>query len=139
MPFPTSPLRFLLGFRLLNGDDVQSLSDSVLSSAKAIVAFAGGGQASATPLTAAKNVVGTTATVADSVLLPSGFVGGQEVWVYNAGVAALAVFPAGSDTINALAAATAFSVPAGGSCIFFLVTPRPTNTGAGMWASNLSA
>ena len=70
-----------------------------------ITAHAGGGKASATPLTTQRNYVSVCATTADSVLLPPSAVG-LEVEVFNAGAAAAQVFGAGSDTIDGVATGT---------------------------------
>ena len=51
--------------------------------------------------------------------------------VYNGGVSALLVYPAGTETINALGASTAISVPAGKSAVFF--------PGRLSWVANISA
>lgn len=84
------------------------------SSYDALVAHAGGGQASATALTYGANRVATVASANDSVVLPSGAtIGGVPLFVYNAGANTLAVFPASGHSINALAANTAISVAAG--------------------------
>lgn len=72
-----------------------------------IVAHAGGGQALATPLTAMINRVTTVATVGDSVVLPAA-TAGIEIVVYNDVLTnPLAVFPAGTDSINDLGASAA--------------------------------
>lgn len=70
-----------------------------------IVAKAGGGQATATQLTAAFNTVATVATAADSVVLPAA-VQGLEISVQNDGANSMQVFGLGTDTINGAAAAT---------------------------------
>lgn len=70
-----------------------------------LVAFAGGGKASATPLQPGVNVVATCATTADSVLLPAAKAG-MLVVVFNAGAAAAQVFGAGTDTIDGAATGT---------------------------------
>ena len=101
------------------------------SSVNSLTAHAGGGQGSATPLTAAINRVSTVATIADSVILPTSTVG-NTVTVINAGAASMNVFPASGEAINALGANTAFAVAAGKSCEFIC-----TNTG--QWHTVLSA
>ena len=82
-----------------------------------ITAFATGGQASATALTGEFNNVTTCATAGDSVKLPSA-VGGESVKVKNSGAASLAVFPATSDSINALAVNLSVNIPVGGELTF---------------------
>jgi hypothetical protein len=96
-----------------------------------VVAFAGGGQASATPLPSDINVVSTVATAADSVQLPTAEAG-REVTVINATANAAAVFPAVGDKINALSANASFSVAAGKSATFI-------GAAAGQWFCLLSA
>lgn len=104
----------------------------LFSSANALTAFAGGGQANATPLAAGVNRVTTVATAADSVRLPPA-VAGMQVTLINAAAAnALNVFPATGEAINALAANTAFSVAANRAVIFVCGV-------AGTWHSVLTA
>jgi hypothetical protein len=99
-----------------------------------LTATAGGGQATAAPLSSGVHRFSTVATAADSCRLPPAASGavGVEVNVINAGAASLNVFPAPGDTINALAANAAFALPAGKTCKFL-------STGAGRWYSLLSA
>src|SRR5687767_11683626 len=66
-----------------------------------ITAFAGGGQASATALTTSVNNVTVCATAGDSVKLPAAATG-LTVTVKNSGATALDIFPASSDSIDAL-------------------------------------
>lgn len=61
---------FIQGPRLVDGGECLTLAKMVCGSASGIVAHAGGGQASATPLSAALNEVDTCASDADSVMLP---------------------------------------------------------------------
>jgi hypothetical protein len=97
-----------------------------------IVAFAGGGQGSATPLTGMINRVVTVATAGDSVKLPTSNQGAQ-VTVANAHAAnSLNVFPQTGDAINAAAANAAFAVAAGKTCTIYC-------TSAGRWHTLLSA
>ena len=89
-----------------------------VSSTNAITAFAGGGQASGVLLNSVINRITTVATVADSVKLPVA-AAGLLITVYNAAAAnSLNVFPNTSDAINALAANTAFALPAGKNSTF---------------------
>ena len=97
----------------------------------ALTAFAGGGQASATQITAMNARVSTVATAADSVKLMSA-APGLFLTVINAGASSMNVFPATGDTINALSANTALAVAAGKACSFIC-------TVAGKWYSLLSA
>jgi hypothetical protein len=92
-----------------------------LSSARTgYTAFAGGGQASAVPLTAAFNRVTVCATAGDSVRLPRAVPGATCV-VFNRGAASMNVFPMTGQSINALAANTALAVAAGASARFVCV------------------
>jgi len=65
----------------------------------ALTAFAGGGQASATPLLTQFSRVTTVATVGDSVKLPAAAVG-LDLIVTNHGAASMTVWPSGADTID---------------------------------------
>lgn len=104
----------------------------IKSTANALTAFAGGGQANATALPAQVNRVTTVATAADSVVLPTA-VAGQEITVINAAAAnAMNVFPLSGQSINALSANAAFSVAANKVCVF-------TCAVNGIWNTNLSA
>jgi hypothetical protein len=96
-----------------------------------LTAFAGGGQGSATALTANHNRVTTCATAGDSVKLPAAIVG-RTVSVYNAGAASCNVFPQTGESTNSGAANAAFAVANTKSAIF--------NCGAtGIWTATLSA
>lgn len=100
-----------------------------------ITAHAGGGQASATLLTANINDVGTVATAADSVKLPPPTIPGQIIVVANNGANAMQVFGSGTDTINGVATATGVSQPAGKHAFYV-----SEGVGAGTnWLRNLSA
>ena len=103
------------------------------SYAGTVTARAGGGRANATKLAAAINRITTCATAADSVALPPA-VGGQVIYVQNAGAAACQVFADAntSDTINGVAAATGVSLAAGKSAS--VNSPAP-----GVWGWVLSA
>lgn len=98
------------------------------SSANNITAHAGGGQGSATPLTARVNRVTTVATVGDSVALPVSTPGDRCV-VVNATTTAMQVYGQGSDTINEVAAATGVSQAGKSVCVY-------TCGAAGVWDSN---
>jgi hypothetical protein len=88
------------------------------SAVNSLTAFAGGGQGSATPLTAAINRVTTVATIGDSVLLPVSKVG-MTIIVSNAGAQPMDVFPAGTEVINSLAASTAVRINNGTTVAFW--------------------
>ena len=91
---------------------------------------AGTNQATALALDTSTSVVGTTAA-STGVVLPV-CEAGDVVEVYNQGANALAVYPPGSETINALSASAAFSVAAGKAARFRKVS----DTG---WMSMLGA
>lgn len=88
------------------------------SNATTITAFATGGQASATALTEEINNVTTVATAGDSVKLPAA-VAGMHIHVKNSGAAALDIFPATSDSIDALAVNLAIRIQPGSSVDFY--------------------
>jgi hypothetical protein len=73
-----------------------------------ITAFAGGGQGSATAMTAMINRVTTVVTSGDSVKLPPAVVGAM-ITLINRGANPMQVFGAGTDTINSIATATGIS------------------------------
>jgi hypothetical protein len=74
------------------------------SAASGITAYAGGGQANATPISAGINRIGTCRTAGDSIGLPRA-TGGQLLVVLNGTNNACQVFaaPGSTDTINGLA------------------------------------
>lgn len=88
------------------------------ANATGISAFATGGQASATALTEELNNVMTVATAGDSVKLPAA-VAGKHIWVKNSGAAALDIFPATSDSIDALGVNLAIRIQPGSSIDFY--------------------
>jgi hypothetical protein len=79
--------------------------------ANAITAHAGGGQSSATAITAQLNNVTIAATALDSIKLPVS-IPGYEIEVINSSTNPIAVFGAGTDTINGVATATGVVQPA---------------------------
>lgn len=89
-----------------------------LDRVNAITAFATGGQASATALTANINRITTCATAGDSVKLPTA-APGLSVVVINDGAAACDIFPVTGDQIDTLAANTAIRVAAGSRAVFY--------------------
>jgi hypothetical protein len=97
----------------------------------AILAFAGGGQASATPLTTKFNVIGTVISPEDSVILPHALVG-MSIIVYNFGGNTAAVFPFSGDLIGALGTNASIDI-ANGSCMVF------TSEQNGRWAYTYNA
>jgi hypothetical protein len=98
-----------------------------------LTARAGGTRAAATKLTAAVNRIGVCATAGDSVALPPA-VGGQVIYVQNAGAASAQVFadPSTSDTINGVAAGTGVALANGKAASYF-------SPAFGVWFAVLSA
>ena|SRR5437867_4135541 len=97
-----------------------------------LTATAGGGQANALPLNYRDSRVTTVATAADSVVLPVSQAGMQLVVVNAAAANSMNVFPATGESINALAANTAFAVAAGKTAQFTCINN-------GQWHAILSA
>ena len=97
----------------------------------ALTAFAGGGQASATQITAMNARVTTVVTIGDSAKLPFALPG-LYITVINAAANSMNVFPSTGDGINALAANAAYAV-AGGKVVSFICTVK------GTWYALLSA
>lgn len=124
--------------RAVNFNTGQGLHDiSLLASGNgwsgaSVTAHAGGTQAAATPIRSALTLIAICATAADSVVLPPAM-GGQILWITNAGAASCQIFAnAGADTINGIANGTGVALPNGKSMT--LVCPL-----AGAWFSILSA
>jgi hypothetical protein len=112
--------------------DVSQLASGNGWSAASITAHAGGTQALATPIRSAMTLIAVCATTADSVQLPPA-VGGQLLWITNAGAASAQVFASpAADTINGVANATGIALANGKSLT--LMSPL-----AGAWFSVLSA
>ncbi len=135
---------FVAGNRLIDGGDLSALANQVFSTATAITARAGGGQANATVLTNALNQIGTVASGSDSVMLPQA-IPGMAVYINNAGASTLQVFGVVSNPVTGVGDRI---VPNNSS------TPQATATGvaqsanvdaeykcytAGIWKQNLSA
>jgi hypothetical protein len=121
-------------FKTVTGTgDVKSTGGYVYgSTADAITAYAGGGQASATLLAAQVNRIATVATAADSVKLPVS-VAGMVVHVINGAASnSMQVFGSGTDTINDVATATGVAQAAGKSATYLCPV-------AGKWYRVLSA
>lgn len=107
------PTPFQTGFRLIDGNQLNSvLSTPLLSSQDGITAHAGGGQTNATQLTAVINRVTVAVSGADSVKLPA-FQVGLEITIENDAANAVQVFSREVATINGSPAATGVSQPAG--------------------------
>jgi hypothetical protein len=110
----------------------QGWKEDLFSAADGLVAHAGGGQASATPITTQMARFITVATAADSAVLPVS-VPGMSYTVMNAAAAnSMNVFPASGEAINALAANTAIAVAANKTIEFVCAK-------AGVWHSILTA
>lgn len=106
--------------------------EDLFSAADGLVAHAGGGQGSATPIITQMARFITVATAADSAVLPAA-VPGMSYTVSNAAAAnSMNVFPATGEIINALSANAAFAVAAGKTCEFVCMK-------AGQWHTLLSA
>jgi hypothetical protein len=86
----------------------------VYNAVTSLTAFAGGGQASATALTAEVNFVITVATAADSVKLPTAVLG-KRIVVHNRGANSCNVYPVTGGAIDALGTNNAFALGAGTS------------------------
>jgi len=95
------------------------------SAQDSIVAFAGGGQSSATQITGQTSRVITVATIGDSVKLPPS-APGLECLVINHGANPMQVYGSGTDTINDVATATGVSQMQSSTTIY-------TCTTAGAW------
>lgn len=110
----------------------QGWKEDLFSAVDGLVAHAGGGQGSATPITTQMARFTTVATAADSAVLPVS-VPGMSYTVSNAAATnSMNVFPATGEIINALAANAAFAVAAGKTCEFVCMK-------AGQWHTILSA
>lgn len=93
-------------------------SNILFTSANALTAHSGGGKASALVLTAQINNFTTVAGANDSALLPPAVAGGFAV-ILNNGASNLALYGAGTDTINAAVTATQFTVLPGTIAVFY--------------------
>ena len=104
--------------------DLTALLNGNGFTANSLTARAGGGQANATPLTAAINLIAVCATAGDSVMLPPA-TGGQVIWVINGGAASSQIFAAAGlgGTINGVAGTTGIALAAGKSIC--LAAPIP--------------
>jgi hypothetical protein len=112
--------------------DISLLASGNGWSAASITAHAGGTQALATPVRSACTLIAVCATAADSAVLPPAM-GGQVMWITNAGAASCQIFASpGTDTINGIANGTGIALANGKSTT--LMCPL-----AGAWFSILSA
>ena len=96
------------------------------STGAAVTAHAGGGQANATPLTYGLNLIGTVATVGDSVLFPPAVIGALPVITANNTVNAAQAFGTGTNTINNAASGTGVPLNPGALGIYVVIA-------AGQW------
>lgn len=136
MALPSGPVpSFQKGSRLLNGSDVQKLSDLIGSVQTDITAQADGTKANATQLNAAFCEVTVSAGAADSVLLPQGYAG-LEVIIANGGASSIQVFGKGNDTINGIATGTGVTQNNGITALYKCVR---VTSGVGIWYRILSA
>ena len=121
-PYSQTNVNYDLVQALLNQQTVQD----------AITARAGGGQASATAITASLVNVGVCATAADSVQLPLA-VAGASIYIRNNGAASMQVFAANgsTDTINGTAGATGVAQAAATGRLYFCTVSAP----GGKWQS----
>ncbi len=104
-----------------------TLAAGTLTGGNTISAHSGGGQGSATALTAGINRLSTVAAVADSVALPAS-AAGLFVTVINDATNSAQVFGAGTDTINGVATATGVVLPGKSAATYFCPA-------AGIWFS----
>jgi hypothetical protein len=112
--------------------DISQLASGNGWSSASITAHAGGTQALATPIRSALTLIAVCATAGDSVQLPPA-VGGQILWITNAGAASAQIFASpGADTINAIANGTGIALANGKTMT--LMAPIP-----GVWFGILSA
>jgi hypothetical protein len=99
----------------------------IYKGATGITAFATGGQASATALTAEVNFVTTVATAADSVKIATPALGARQV-VFNDGANSVDVFPPTGVQIDALGANNPYALAAGSSREFWGKTATQWNS-----------
>ena len=111
------------GQQLVDGSTINFLLGMLTNGANGITAFAGGGQASATLLTAGLNQIKTCATDHDSVKLPpakrSPANGFSVCMVYNNSAHTLDVFPSSGEAIGLVGADTADTIATGKATIYF--------------------
>lgn len=115
----TLPVGEQMIFSAIDSTDWESdvLVDNTYSATTGIIAHAGGGQGSATAITTFYNNVTTVATAADSVVLPTAFLGNRII-IKNSGANDLAIFPASGASINGGSANASLTCPVGSTKIF---------------------
>jgi len=104
------------------------------SSQQDLVALAGGGKTGATALGYGVNTVATSATAANSVLLPYAFPG-SVVFVNNAGAQTIQVFGKGTDLVDAIASATGVDQDAAERAWYIGIAGTGDGSDAGAWLS----
>ncbi|WP_024873150.1 hypothetical protein [Tolumonas lignilytica] len=102
-----------------------------VSTASALTAKAGGGQAGATLASSSINRFSTVATAGDSGILPAS-APGMQITVINAGAASMNLFPATGEQINSAGANTAYAIAAGKTALLSCAI-------TGQWHAVLSA
>lgn len=107
-------LGFITVTQAVDLDAIEAVVTAVTTINTPIVAFAGGGQGSATELLNGYNVVTTVATLDDSVKLPTA-VAGLKVTLINNGANHLKLFPNATDAIQPEGANVAIPVTVGGT------------------------
>ncbi len=120
---------------LQDGKALNKLAGLIGSTQNNITAQADGTKANATPITAVKAHVATSAGAADSVLLPPGYPG-LEITIFNGGASSIQVFGSGSDTINGAATGVGVTQNNGVSAVY---TCYDVVAGVGIWGRVLSA
>ena len=136
MTVPSGPVpSFPNTIGLQDGRALNKLAGLLGSTQGPITAQADGTKANATPITAVKCLVGTSAGAADSVLLPPGYPG-LEITIHNAGASSIQVFGSGNDTINEIATGTGVTQDAALSAVY---TCYAVVSGVGLWGRVLSA
>lgn len=119
------------GPQLIDGTWLNGLAGGLNNSfINGVVAHAGDTKAAAFQIPAACKIVWveTVTTTGDSVLLPAAQTRNM-LMVYNGGAQSLNLYGRGTDTINGVATATAYTLTAGQSAIFFCGK-------TGQWAAN---
>ncbi len=94
---------------ITNADWVDISSSYYLSTANALTALSGGGQTGATLASANINRFTTVAAVGDSAILPAAKAG-LEIMIINDGANDMNIFPASTESIDALSANAAYSL-----------------------------
>lgn len=90
-----------------------ALKQNTLTSIEGIIAFAGGGQASATSLTATYNFIDTVATIGDSIKALSATANAFQ-YIQNNGANELNIYPQSGQLFKGLAANAPIAISAGG-------------------------